>query len=981
MIKKIFTTLALCLYVGFISAQTPSFDNEQYQKALWMTARFYGAQRMGDGVNWLVATHEPTQLANGMGFSSSSFVKGKSYLKDADGNYDLTGGWFDCGDFVLFGQTFFYSAYMLLLGYSEFPEGYDDYYSFDYHGYIEADDYTWEGKKGVPNGIPDILDEAKYATDYIIKAFKDKNTFYYQKGNGSDDHKTWCTSTVKSATPTANGGNSDGSRPIYKATGGDGTSMAALGGAALAVMARVYAKFDPEYAQLCLEKALVAYEYVQGTKRNIDSGFYPAKEKIESDLSILYSELYRATKDKKYLDESLEAASFMNDPKGWNHNYSLNYNNTEDLCYYLLAACGSEVAKERLQYYVETLYKPTSGYFLNVKNGNWGILRFPANQAFVYGLYDKLIGAKELNPYALTSVEYIMGKNGRNFSYIVGFGESHPYYPHHRNFYRYDGNSEANLPKLDKSYKFLQLGYMVGGSINNGAYDDNELEYTYSEGGIDYNAGLVGALGYINSLLNPVNTNKFGHPTPNLGDDASICGVEKIVLESGITPAGNMTFNWYKDGTKIESSKTASSLTVTSKGVYTCEVDSAGEWITSDEINILGEEKYTLEETSATLCDPASIVLGLEELKGASAQFVWYKDGAVIKGANESTYEATSAGLYECEMTALNCDAVKIVSADVKSKLPNVIVKGPDADGNVTLMVDIDGSNDFEWYDVAEGGEPIGTGTTYKTKIDADKTFYVQNAGSSSSVVGPEGFSGEGVNWGKIGAKFTVSKPMQINAITALLTNINTNEERALVAELEHNGVKVTFKSDMTKLSGNKLKFTFSNPIEVSEAGDYTLTCGGDAFDIAFYQSGEPYSTYAGNGDVITFTGATNGTASNNPFPGLIDWEITTGSGCARAVVKVTKSNVTAVETISNDAIAFYPNPVKDQLTVDLSAISIGTQCSLEVISVLGVTEIKEILVAGSVNSINVSGLVAGPYMLKLNYGNDSQSKVILKAK
>ena len=36
-----------------------SFAKEQYQKALWMTTRFYGAQRMGDGVKWLISTHVP----------------------------------------------------------------------------------------------------------------------------------------------------------------------------------------------------------------------------------------------------------------------------------------------------------------------------------------------------------------------------------------------------------------------------------------------------------------------------------------------------------------------------------------------------------------------------------------------------------------------------------------------------------------------------------------------------------------------------------------------------------------------------------------------------------------------------------------------------------------------------------------------------------------------------------------------------------
>ena len=74
----------------------------------------------------------------------------------------------------------------------------------------------------------------------------------------------------------------------------------------------------------------------------------------------------------------------------------------------------------------------------------------------------------------------------------------------------------GKLPKIDKNYKFFQLGYLVGGSLDDGNYGEKEIwsgrytgeenieSWAYAEGGIDYNAGLVGALGYINSKINPV---------------------------------------------------------------------------------------------------------------------------------------------------------------------------------------------------------------------------------------------------------------------------------------------------------------------------------------------------------------------------------------------------------------------------------------------------------------------------------------------
>lgn len=513
----------MCALLGMnaMAQEAPRFENEQYQKALWMTTRFYGAQRMGEGVNWLVATHEAKDVVNNIGFDRSKFVKGKSFLKDADGDYDLKGGWFDCGDMVLFGQTFYYSVYMLLLGYAEFPNGYPDYYSTDYHGYINSDDYTWEGGKGEPDGIPDILNEVKYATDFILKAVRDNRTFYYQKGDGDADHRIWCTSTVKSALPKSNGGEADGTRMILKANG-NATAMASQASSALAIMARVYAPYSQAYADSCLEKAKVACEFVENTSKGTTTAkYYNVGNRYIHDMVSMYVELYKTTQDPSYLKKAEENCAWLNpspNPKKsaeYQYYYTLCYDHREDLAAYEIASVADvseygERALNAMAFYVDTMYKPKNGYLLNVQGNKWGALRYPANQAFVYALYDKLKGEERINPYTLYNIEYIMGKNSRNQSYIVGFGDKCPYYPHHRNFFRTDINDldreKYKLPAVDNNYKFIQFGYMVGGSLNDGEYNDDSGTYSITEGGIDYNAGLVGALGYINSKLNPVSS-------------------------------------------------------------------------------------------------------------------------------------------------------------------------------------------------------------------------------------------------------------------------------------------------------------------------------------------------------------------------------------------------------------------------------------------------------------------------------------------
>ncbi len=975
-------TISFTSVLGAIAQQTLSFDKEQYQKALWMTTRFYGAQRSGEGPNWLLATHEPTNVPNALSGNLSKFQKGKSFMKDADGDYDLTGGWFDCGDHVKFGQTEFYSAYMLLLGYSEFPEGYDDYYSFDYKGYISSDDYTWEGKKGIPNGIPDILDEVKYATDYLMKCVRSSSVFYYQVGDGAVDHNHWVTASVMATLPKSEGGEADGPRAFSKATG-NVTSMAALCGSALAAMARLYAPFDPDYAKKCLDKALVAYDFVENTPKGNSAagGFYGSKPKYTADLVIFNVELYRTTKDAKYLSAAEKNCGWMNAEADYNYNYSLCYNNTEDLAAYLIASLPESSYKDKamnvMDFYVNSMYKPTSGKILNKKKGDWGILRFPANQAFSYGLYNKLKGTlSTVDEYSLATIEYIMGKNSGNLSYITGFGQKSPKYVHHRNYYGSDADKESGVELQDK---FRQFGYLVGGSLDGTYSDVPSADYTYSEGGIDYNAGLVGALGYINSIVNPVNVNKFGHPTPDLSGVRSLCGMRSIVLDSKVPADGKKVFTWYLNDRKVDSSTSLTTFTVTTSGEYKCEIDSAGEWTTSATVSVIAALPAYDYEPNIELCDPSQVTVDLD-YGDIPVTYQWYKDGAELKNVTTASYTFTKGGEYTCKISAANCKTIEL-PFNVTSLLPNIPDAVSDASGKVTMKVEDEG--DYEWYDVLEGGTPLATGSTYTTTITGDKTFYVQDAGEMNIVVGPteKTFSGTGVNWGDIAAKFTASKPCSITSISLyILGNPYNTGSQTVTAELETGGKKKSFTSDAFQVSsGNKfVTVTFSNPIEIEKEGSYSLTCKCSAFAIAYYENISDYSSFAHQGDPLTFTGSGN---QSKGFPALANWQVTTGSGCARTVVKAIKGGGVDVKDSEAGICAAYPVPCKDVLYIDLSCNTLlSEKVTVEFLNMLGSVVKSETMTTDQLQSgVKTFDLQKGIYIVRVTNGSDVMMKRIAK--
>lgn len=875
--KKIIISLLVIAASLEVVAQT--FTSDDYKKAGWMTLRFYGGQRISlknhSAPNWLIMDH-------GAGYD---------FDKDADGNTDLTGGWFDCGDHVLFGQTFFYSAYVVLKGYDAFPEGYDDYYSYNYSGYQAAGDFSWEGKKGQPNGIPDVLDEVKAACEFMIKATPNGSTFYSQKGDGNADHKNWVTS-VKMATLSRNdGGQSDGPRSVVK-NPNDG-SMPSFCAATLALMSRLYAQFDPDFAETCLQHAKYAYSYASGKKGACaDAGsFYPANTNMYTAYICAAAELYWATNDNSYKQTALSNSGQLKD-----YNWAFGYNNNYDVAAYNLAMLGDSNGAEWLEFYVTNYYKGKTSNGIFQISDNWGTFRYLGNAAFVVALYNKYKGNTRIDTFVTDQVDFIMGKNGANMSCIVGFKPSSGSYtyfsqPHHRNVYLSDGNNNSNLSIPSRN---TQFGFLGGGS----GYNVNTLknakadEYTITEGGVDYQAALVGAFGYINSFLSPIDPNKFGHPTPDLGPELTLCGTGSATITatvdlSNLEQGEQVTYKWYKGSTLLSQHNGKTSITVTEAGTYTCElVETTGsDWTTSGKVVVSATLPDVAIGDDAELCKVTSATFSTD-VAGDGINYTWYKDNKVISGATTNSYTAYSAGTYKLTISASGC-ASKSDEATVTSSLPVVVGDTICSAGKVTLSVT--SSGDYDWYSVAKEGSALASGATYSPNITKTTTYYVQDAGSINFTAGPKqnSFSTTAVNWGEISATFTTYAALQITSIDVYFQSVYNQGNQAITATLENSsGTKQTFTVNANLSSAGFKTISFENsPIVISTPGSYKLNIKPANAAVGFYEKGPNYTTYQGNQDVIKFTGATNGTASNFPFPGLCNWVINSGSSCARTPV------------------------------------------------------------------------------------------------
>jgi hypothetical protein len=289
--------------------------------------------------------------------------------------------------------------------------------------------------------------------------------------------------------------------------------MPSFAAAALALMSIHYRKFDPAYADSCLAHARMAFAYAKiqtKTGGTGMTGYYGGNASMNDDIVTAASCLYKASGESAFKDFAVSRKVFK-----LNKGYTLSYSDNDDLALYAgWQFAGMADYKDSLKQFYADRYKSkgTGESGLSTLGDKWGFLRYPANQAFVASLYAKATSDTGYDQFIFNQVDYILGANPPKQAFIVGFCSGCAKtadWPHHRNVYLDDRNNPKaikGIPARNKEFGAM-LGFtnLIADSLNQ--YIDN---YQQTEGGIDYNAGLVGALAYINSKLNPVDTSKFG---------------------------------------------------------------------------------------------------------------------------------------------------------------------------------------------------------------------------------------------------------------------------------------------------------------------------------------------------------------------------------------------------------------------------------------------------------------------------------------
>lgn len=500
------TTLALGL-AGLIAVTDVSakLAVDDYVEAAWMTTRFFGAQRSGSGPNWIL---------DGTNFTTS-FTSDK-YPSGTHVGKDLSGGWFDCGDHVMFGQPQSFAAYVLALSLTTFSTGWRDLYHGDYTDYKASGDYTRPG--GSANDLPDLLEELRYEADFWVKAAPDASTFVVVKGNGNEDHNRWVTPGKMSTLEKSLGG---GIRDIVM------NQADAYTPGMVAAMLAVMARMDPDTDRQTkyLQAAKNAYAYAKGkTGIYTSSGFYDAgwwDGRWQDGPFLAALELYRTTKEDTY---KTEATTWFNKIEFVKGGYTrLAYANAVPISMILGETVLGltppdntylDVSKMLKNIYTDNM---ASGVFTKETGGNKSFsTRTPAGGAFLFALYGALTKSSSYDTYIYNNVDFLLGGTTKK-SYVTGFNRNSaisPPSPHHRGYYGIedvnigDGSGSCNNACLQGKVpaKNKQMGGVIAGDFTTTSHNASVAEWGTNEVCVDLTAPLVGALGYIVSKEAPVGT-------------------------------------------------------------------------------------------------------------------------------------------------------------------------------------------------------------------------------------------------------------------------------------------------------------------------------------------------------------------------------------------------------------------------------------------------------------------------------------------
>lgn len=498
--------------VGNDTSAVFRIDDKIYNHIFETVLKFFGVNRCGDTHSWI---HGPCHLLDGS-------AVGK----------DLTGGWHDCGDHGKYSETVGYAGVVMSLTYALWPEKAEDYYGASYNDTLPFGN----------DGIPDILWEAKVGADYIYKLYKaskENGVFpdlYHSVGTGPGaDHNYWDRPDNQDAQPASQGG------PDRPVTAGIGSNVAGMYAATLAFFSWGWQLFDPDYSAELLAAAEDIYDNTIMPNLNSSTTMpccYPGGGRTDDDEAMAALALWFATKDPAYGFDLLEnpAIRVNGNPHvpgyfpgghmgtnkyfnagGWTTDYeqihafvlyglarlilkddatATQYGLTsakrqeylDDVIITLahsiaVGSNGSTVFNGDEAHEIIKADEPYHGVFTSA---DWGYNRYNMGMVNNLFMYWDLTKEQIYFDLAIDNINYNMGMNPWDMSFLMGSGDKNLQHPHNRAS-NPDGYNAGGFP-----YEYTKpLGALMGGCKPDDMLIDFWEDYTVTETCIDFATTMI----------------------------------------------------------------------------------------------------------------------------------------------------------------------------------------------------------------------------------------------------------------------------------------------------------------------------------------------------------------------------------------------------------------------------------------------------------------------------------------------------------
>ncbi len=323
---------------------------------------------------------------------------------------DVSGGWHDAGDYGRYVVPAAKAVADLLLAYEANPSIHTDAVGIPESG----------------NGVPDILDEARYEIEWLLKM---------QAPSGGVYHKVNCPSNSGSVMP-------DKETSMQYVTPVSTTATADFCAVA-AMAAEYYAQVDSAFAETCLEAAKAAWSFLEANPDLIlvdpsdlgddNGGYQDSRDGDERYWAAC--QMYRVTGDTSYLDAIDQITStYYKDGLEWHMvghygNIALLTMENPDT-----SSKHYATAKEMLYNWVNE-YMTTSaetGYQTAIDTYVWGSNMTIANAGIVLGIANRLEEDAAYTETSQLQLDYLLGRNPLGKCFVTGFGTASPENPHHR---------------------------------------------------------------------------------------------------------------------------------------------------------------------------------------------------------------------------------------------------------------------------------------------------------------------------------------------------------------------------------------------------------------------------------------------------------------------------------------------------------------------------------------------------------------------